>query len=136
MSVREPERDESKIEFIKVLMDIEKWCLRKSETAPKKYRFMINNQLIKHSADAYSYAKMANSIRVKDSDTKQMRENYFTRAYISIQAFSSQIDIIYEICRNDFMTNKEHEQIAKDTFNGLRLLKGIVKSDKERYKDL
>ena len=136
MSVRVSEREESNLEFLKVLMDIEKWTLYKSELAPKKFRFMINNQLVKHSADAYSYAKMANSVYVRDYETKQIREAYLIKAHSSLQAFVAQLDVIYSICKSDFMTNKEHARIAKESFEGLKLLKGLIKADKERYKGI
>lgn len=135
MSVRANERDESSIEFLKVLRDIEKWCIYKSETCPKKYRFIINNQLLTRAANAYSYAKMANSIKVINSTTKELRENYTNQAYITIQAFSSQVDVIYEVCKSDFLTNHDLKEISEMDANALKLLNGLIKSDKNRYKD-
>ena len=136
MSVRVSEREQSKLEFLKTLLDIEKWCLYKSDSAPKKYRFMINNYLVKYSADAYSFAKMGNSIYVRDEETKQLRRTYLLKAHASLQAFVSQVDVIYAICKADFMTNNELEHIAELSFNGIKLLKGVLKSDNTRYKEI
>lgn len=74
MAVPVPEREKSTIEFLKVLMDIEKWVIRKTETCPKKYRFIVNNQLLKYSAEAYTQAKMGNSVRVTNLDLNFLRE--------------------------------------------------------------
>ena len=136
MSVRKPERDESSIEFLRVLMDIEKWCVYKTNICPKKYRFIVNTQLLTHSANAYSNAKMGNSVRVHDAETRSLREKYIMKAYVNIQAFVSQIDVIYEVCKSDFMTDNELLEISGMAFDALKLLNGLMKSDKQRYKDL
>lgn len=135
MSVRKSERGLSNIEFLKELMDIEKWCLMKSETAPKKYRYMINTQLVTNSANAYNYAKQANSIRVINNETRILREKFFIQSLCSIQAFISQIEVMYSVCKADFLTNNELEDISELAYKGLILIKGIIKKDRERYKE-
>lgn len=134
MSVRESERDQSSIEFLKVLMDIEKWTIRKTNICPKKFRFIVNTQLLTHAANAYSFAKMGNSVRVHDYESKLLREKYIMKAYVSIQAYASQIDVIYAVCKSDIMTNNELKEISQNAFNALKLLNGVYKADKERYK--
>lgn len=136
MSVRKSERGISSIEFLKVLLDIEKWVLYKTESCPKKYRFIVNNQLLTHAAESYSMAKMGNSVRVYTYDQKVLREKYFTKSYIHIQAFVSQIDAIYSICKSSFMTNNELEQISKLGLEAMKLLTGVMKTDRQRYKDI
>lgn len=133
ISVRLSERELSKTEFLRVLLDIEKWSLNKSECAPKKYRFMINNQLVKYSAEAFNNAKMANSIYVTNAKQLEIREEYFLRAYINVQAFVSQIEVIYSVC-SDFMSSNELRELSKMAFDALSLLKGVMKSDKQRFK--
>lgn len=136
MSVRKAERDESSIEFLRVLMDIEKWCVQKTNVCPKKYRFIVNTQLLSHSASAYSSAKMGNSVKVHDPSTKTMREKCIMKAYVETQAFVSQLDVIYDICKSDFMTDNELLEISGMAFEALKLLNGLMKSDKERYKGI
>lgn len=135
MSVRANERDESSIEFLRTLRDIEKWCIEKTNTCPKKYRYIINTQLLSYAANAYCLAKMANSIKVTNSQTKRIREKYTTKAYATTQAFVSQIDVIYEVCKSDFLTNHELQEISKRGVDALKLLNGLIKSDKNRYQD-
>ena len=136
MSVRKAERDESSIEFLKVLMDIEKWCVRKTNVCPKKYRFIVNTQLLSHSANAYSNAKMGNSVKVHDTTTRSLREKHIMKSYVAVQAFVSQLDVIYEVCRSDFMTDNELLEISGMAFDAMKLLNGLMKSDKERYKGI
>lgn len=135
MSVRKSERGLSNIEFLKVLMDLEKWCLLKSEKAPKKYRYIVNSQLVTNSANAYCFAKQGNSIYVTNKETRIMRENFFIQSYCSLQAFVSQLDVIYSICKSDFLTNNELEEASSYAYNGIILIKKIIKNDRERYKD-
>ena len=134
MSVRKSERGLSNIEFLKVLMDLEKWSLLKSNTAPKKYRYMINTQIVNNSANAYCYAKQGNSIFVTNNETRILRENFFMQSYCSLQAFVSQLDVMYSICKADFLTNNELEEVSCLAYNAITLIKGVIKNDKERYK--
>ena len=134
MSVRKSERGLSNIEFLKVLMDLEKWSLLKSNIAPKKYRYIINSQIVTNSANAYCYAKQGNSIFVTNNETRILRENFFIQSYCSLQAFVSQLDVIYSICKADFLTNNELEEVSRLAYNAIILVKGIIKNDKERYK--
>ena len=110
MSVRANERDESSIEFLKVLRDIEKWCICKSETCPKKYRFIINNQLLTRAANAYSYAKMANSIKVINSTTKELRENYTSPRIIRCPHFFNRKLFIIHFLESSFCSFKSFIQ--------------------------
>lgn len=117
-------------------MDIEKWVIRKTETCPKKYRFIVNNQLLKYSAEAYTQAKMGNSVRVTNLELKILREKHFVKSYAALQAFVAQIDVIYAVCKSNFLTNRELEIISADAFYGMKLVHGVIKSDKERYKNI
>lgn len=94
---------------------------------------MINNQLVKYSAEAFNNAKMANSIYVTNVKQLEIREEYFLRAYINVQAFVSQIEVIYSVC-SDFMSSNELRELSKMAFDALSLLKGVMKSDKQRFK--
>lgn len=117
-------------------MDVEKWCILKTNVCPKKYRFIINTQLLSHSANAYSSAKMGNSVKVNNPSTRTMREKYIVRAYTETQAFVSQLSVIYDVCKSDFITDNELLEISELAFEALKLLNGLMKSDKERYKDV
>lgn len=117
-------------------MDVEKWVIYKTNICPKKYRFIVNSQLLTHAASAYSFAKMGNSIKVTDKETKALRGKYFSQAFAHMQAFASQIDVIYAVCKSDFMTNNELEEISKNAYYSIRLLAGVMRTDKTRYKDI
>lgn len=135
MSVRESERELSKIEFLKVLRDIEIFWIEKQNIKPKKYRYFISAHIISHSANAYSNAKMGNSIYAKDDEYAQRtRKHYFQKAYVEIQALISQVDVIYSAYKSDILTNGEIEEISKMMYDSLNLIKSVINSDKRRYK--
>lgn len=136
MPVRESERELSNIEFLKVLRDIEVFLVKRQNEKPKKFRYFFSEHLISHSADAYSNAKMANSIYVTDVDSKKLRKIHLQRAYIEIQSLISQIDVLYCVYKSDVFTNAELENISKLMHEASKLIKGVINADKKRYKDI
>lgn len=94
MSVKASERGESPIEFLKVLRDLEVYFIRLASNKPKKFRFFLNDELLKISADAYNNAKAGNSIYPTTKMEKDLRAKYFYTAFCNVQMMISQTEVL------------------------------------------
>lgn len=136
MSVRVSDRDVSKIEFLRVSRDIEIFFLMKQNEKPKKFRYFFSEYLIKLSANVYINAKIANSVYVSDKETKDLRFHSFQKSIYYLQALVGQIEVIYTVYRSSIFTNSELEYISGLIYKDIALIKGVIQSDKKRYKDI
>lgn len=136
MSVRASERELSKIEYLKTVRDVEIFFVQKQSEKPKKFRYFMSEHLIKHAANAYSSAKIANSVYVDDVETKKYRLHCLKNAIYELQATVGQLDVLYGIYKSDVFTNNEIENISELIYNAINLINGVIRSDKTRYKDI
>lgn len=136
MSVKASERGESPIEFLKVLRDLEVYFIRLASNKPKKFRFFLNDELLKISADAYNNAKAGNSIYPTTKMEKDLRAKYFYTAFCNVQMMISQTEVLYDVYKSDALSNKELEIMSGKMYEASKMLRGILKKDRERFKKL
>lgn len=136
MSVVKSKRSESNIEFLNTAREVEIFYLKILAQKPKKYKAFLSDELIRLSADTYNNAKAANSIYPASADDAKLRRQYMLKAYCSNQMVISQTEVLYAVCQSDALSIKELEQIAHKLYDLDKLLKAVIKKDKERYKDL
>lgn len=136
MPVRESERELSPTEFLKVLKDIEKFFIKLENTKPKKFRYFITQHLINNAAQALTFAKIANSIYVSKNEEESKRERrlYLQKSYAYVQALNTQTDVLYSMNTGQLFSNAEIKEISELIYQALKLLKGVMDSDKKRYK--
>lgn len=129
MTVPKSKRRETKMEFVHNARVIEDFCIR-------HWDMNLSNVLqkcIQISADIYSNVLQANSIYPVNQQEFKERILCLKRALSLIYSLKGQISLGYRHQKISTSVVKEiNEYIEKQK----RLLKGIIKKDKERYKGL
>ena len=134
MSVIKSERQKSPMEFLKNAKDLEVFTLRKCVNAiPKRYTFYLGQHIASLATEIYSTVKKANSIYPTNQHEAQMRRDLFLSAYGSCQALVSQVELAYDIIRFDSDVLHEWAKLISDE---MLLIKGVIKSDRDKYKNL
>lgn len=134
MSVIKSERDTSEVEFINNARKLEIFTIQKCvNLIPKRYTFYIGNHLADSAHAIYSYAVKGNSVYPTNRHEVQMRKDYFIKAMVEARSLVSQIDIAYEMLHFDVKIMKDWMKLISDEIN---LLKGVIKKDQTRYKNI
>ncbi len=133
MSVLAGDRKEAAIEFLKNARDIEEKFIRIEINKPKRYKQFLS-KLVDYSMNLLSEVKAGNSIYPStklDVDTRQM---HFKEGIGLCQVLVSQVEVLHDIFGNDGLSIGEVREIAEMINKEIRLIKGIITSDKERFK--
>lgn len=139
MSVPKWKRGQSATEFLwqiyKLNLDIAEIVANK----PKKYKSTHADLLIKDALMALSSANMANDIYVKTEEDLIRRRALLERSKSFIYNVALMGDIFLELCKKSPSCDKkkmvkQQERIGYACAECLRLLTGVIKSDKNRYK--
>ena len=133
MSVVKSKRGESDMEFIHTARELQIYTIRKCVKLPKRYTFYVSQPLANAATRIHEYVKMANSIYPLNAHEAQMRCDYLLRANAELNSFVSQIEIAHEM----FGLEPKLIQGWMDLVDReIRLVKGTMKKDNERYKHL
>lgn len=133
ISVIKSKRTESNMQFVDTASKLHIYTVKQCVKFPKRYTFYVSQNISNASSEILKCVKSANSIYPTNAHEVQVRRDYFLRAYAETQSLVSLI--------NDA---KEMFDISGATLTGwmeliqaeLNLLKGILKTDKQRYKKL
>ena len=144
MSVYASQRNESKAEFIRVAQELATYTLEQIKKFPKSYRFCLTNDIVRLAMEIHEDVLRANSIYIYKNMSESefnLREEYFLKARSAIFALSSMLTITFSLVLkgNNFFGNKKKTSgIFKEWARLLNyeaaLVKGIIESDKKRYK--
>lgn len=133
MSVVKSKRGESSLEFIYNARKLQMYTIQKCIGFPKRYTFYLSQPIVEMSTRIHEYVKMANSIFPTNAHEAQIRIDYLIEAHSELQVLVSQIEVANEVF--GFEPNvMEHWMELIDT--EIRLVKGVLKKDRERFKDL
>lgn len=142
MSVPKYRQKDSKVEFIRLLMELNiklgKIVVRK----PKKYRLNYGDRLIQTALDALELAIEGNSIYLSPQMPEEefkVRRQCFLEARGKVKAISTMSYIYLELCkdRNEVSvdkTRRQEEYIGSTTESIIKCFSGVLKSDKQIYK--
>ena len=134
MSVIKSERDTSEVEFINNARKLEVFTIQKCvNIIPKRYTFYIGNHLADSAHEIYSNVVKGNSVYPTNRHEVQIRKDYFIKAMVEARSLVSQIDIAYEMLHFDIKIMKDWVKLISDEIN---LLKGVIKKDQSRYKNI
>ena len=136
MSVRQSERSESSLEFLKELRDLEVYIIKRSAVKPKKYKFFIAEHFLNPAAKAYSLAKMGNTIYPATPEDVAMRRKYMYESCCHIQGLIGQLEVFYAVFEGDGLSKCEMEELSGKLFKADALMRGVLKKDRERYKNI
>lgn len=133
MSVIRSKRDESKIEFLYTARQLQIYTIKKCISFPKRYTFYVSQPIANAATRVHEYVKMANSIYPTNAHEVQLRRDYFLKANAQLQSLVSQVEVAHELFGLEHNVKKYWMDLI-DT--EIRLVKGIMKSDKERLKNV
>lgn len=130
MSVIKGKRNQSSIEFLHTARTLQIHTIRKCAGMPKRYTFYLGQPIALCAGRIHQYAKIANSIYPTNAHEYQMRRDYLLKAYAETNNLVAQIETAAELIQLDERQLKYWMEIIS---NELRLLKGALRSDKERF---
>ena len=133
MSVIKSKRAESEMEFIHNARQLQIYTIQKCVGFPKRYTFYISQPLSNCATRIHEYVKCANSIYPLNQHEAQMRRDYLLRANAELNSLVSQIEVANELFGIESNKMKFWMDIVEKE---IRLIKGTMKKDRERYRDL
>ncbi len=133
MSVIKSKRGESEMEFIHTARQLQIHTIQKCVGFPKRYTFYVSQPLAEMATRVHEYVKCANSVYPVNQHEVQMRRDYLLRANAELNSMVSQIEVANELFGIEGDKMKFWLDIVEKE---IRLVKGTLKKDRERYKDL
>lgn len=133
MSVPSGKRGESEMEFIHTARELQIHTIRKCVGFPKRYTFYIGQPIAGSATRIYQCVMMANSIYPTNAHEAQIRRDYLLEAGAELRSLVSQIEVATEL----FGIEERSMRYWMDLVDKeIRLIKAVLKKDKERYKNL
>ena len=136
MAVRKSQRSVSKTEFLTQLRDYAKTFLLYQNSCPVKFRHYVENNMLRYSTSAYTHAMIGNSIQPRDGDEVKERRRQMLTARAHIYSVISQLEVFYEAYKSDALSNRQIEQMSVKGKEIIKLLNGVIDSDRQRYKNI
>ena len=134
LSVIKSKRGESDAEFLANARALQAYTIKRCvNSIPKRYTFYIGQNIAAIATRVYELVKCGNSIYPLNQHEVQVRRDYFLRAYAELQNLVSQIELANEIIQFEDMVLPEWSRLIG---NEIRLVKGVIKADRERFKNL
>ena len=133
MSVIKSKRDESEIEFVHTARQLQIHTIQKCVNFPKRYTFYVSQPIAACATRIHEYVKCANSIYPLNQHEAQLRRDYMLRANAELNSLVSQIEVANELFGIEGDKLKYWMDIVEKE---MRLVKGTMKKDRERYKNL
>lgn len=140
MSVIKRLRSESAMEFVECARKLELHAFQVCTKAPKRYERFLTGRIFELASTVHEEVRAANNIVPRNQHEAQMRRDHLTNANIALQNLNPKLVLLYDsILQNP--ENCSWIDNAIRVFGELitdeaRLISGVKKSDKERYKDL
>ncbi len=134
-------RKSTKADFIEVTWDLRIYTLKICAKFPRRYKEWVTDYIVRFSAEAQIHAFEANQIYPKTKADAQKRKEELTKAYNALNQMYEQIDLAYQTFRFDNSTDgKTNAEIIESWLpmvsKSQKLIKGVMTSDKKRFKDL
>ena len=133
MSVIKSKRGESEMEFVHTARQLQIHTIQKCVGFPKRYTFYVSQPLAEMATRVHECVKCANSVYPVNQHEVQMRRDYLLRANAELNSMVSQIEVANELFGIEGDKMKFWLDIVEKE---IRLVKGTLKKDRERYKDL
>lgn len=92
--------------------------------------------MLAYSISAYTHAMIGNSIQPRDSDEVKERRRQMVTARKRIFSVVSQLEVFYDAYKSEALSNRQMEQMSDKGKEIIKLLNGVIDSDKQRYKNI
>lgn len=133
MSVIKSNRSESDVEFVHTARQLQIHTIQKCIGFPKRYTFYVGQPIAQCATRIHEYVKCANSIYPLNQHEVQIRRDYLLKANAELNNLVSQIEVAGELFGIESEKMKFWIEIIDKE---IRLVKGTIQKDRERYKDL
>jgi len=133
MSVVRSKRSDSDMEFVHTARELQIYTIQKCVHFPKRYTFYISQPISQTATHIHQCVKMANSIYPLNAHEVQMWRDLLLRANAELNSLISQIEVAHELFGLEHNVMKFWMDIVD---REIRLVKGTLKKDRERYKNL
>ena len=133
VSVVKSKRAESDMEFLHTARELQIYTIRRCTGFPKRYTFYLSQPISNCATRIHEYVKCANSIYPTNQHEAQLRRDYLLKANAELNSLVSQAEVACEI----FGMDPDSLAYWMDIIDReIRLVKGTMKKDKDRYKNL
>lgn len=134
-------RNPTGADFIDSAWELRKYTLHICTRFPQRYKKWITDYIVMFSAQCHIYAFEANNIRPTNQTQAKERENNLKKAIRALNQMYPQIELAYAMFQFDNSDKgKSNEKILDEWLPKIleteKLIKSIIKSDKNRYKNL
>ena len=141
MSVYVSKRNESKVQFLETARKLSAHTLTYCLKAPKRLTFFITKDICELARKVYYEANIANGIIPKNKVDVQNRKMHFELALASCENMEIPLSELKARLELNPEESKKWSNFAFQEWGRLlmeeqRLLKNIMKSDMERYKNI
>ncbi len=133
MSVIKSNRAESEMEFIHTARQLQIYSIQKCVNFPKRYTFYVSQPIVDMATKIHDCVKCANSIYPLNQHEAQIRRDYLLQANAQLNSLVSQLEVAAELFGVEPDTLRFWMEIVEKE---IRLVKAVMKKDRERYKDL
>lgn len=133
MSVIKSKRSESPVEFIYNARNLQIYTAQQVKNFGKTYTFILGQRMADMAFSIHDNVKKANSITPTNAHEVQTRRDLLLNAKSTLHSMISQIEVAEEL----FGLKAGIKQHWSDLiYDEIRLISGVLKRDKERYKNL
>lgn len=140
MSVYKSKRGESSIQFIETARKLEVHTLEQCLKVPKRYSFLLTQEIMRLATAAYDEVIAANSVYPVNRHEVQTRRDHLIAANAALQQLDRQLGILAEVLWKNPENFKGFDNaftVWGDLINDeARLISGLRRSDRQRYKAL
>ena len=121
------------MEFLATARKLQIYTIQKCVNFPKRYTFYVSQPLANAATRVYEYVKCANSIYPLNQHEAQLRRDCFIKANAELNSIASQLVVAQELFGIDMETLMYWADMVNTE---IRLVKAVMKDDRDRYKDL
>lgn len=121
------------MEFLATARKLQIYTIQKCVNFPKRYTFYVSQPLANAATRVYEYVKCANSIYPLNQHEAQLRRDCFIKANAELNSIASQLEVAQELFGIDMETLMYWADMVNTE---IRLVKAVMKNDRDRYKDL
>lgn len=121
------------MEFLATARKLEIYTIKKCVGFPKRYTFYVSQPLANAATRVYENVKCANSIYPLNQHEVQLRRDYLLKANAELNNVASRLEVAQELFGIEMETLMKWSEMVNTE---IRLVKAVMKNDRDRYKDL
>lgn len=121
------------MEYIYTARQLQIYTIQKCVNFPKRYTFYVSQPIADSATRIHQCVKCANSIYPLNQHEAQLRRDYLLQANAELNSLVSQIEVAHELFGIEPDSVRYWMEIVEKE---IRLVKGTMKKDRERYKNL